>query len=280
VVDASSLVATGGQTGGVGTDRPAAAEDPGSPGRAGRVGYWTGAAVRAAGVSFWPAIEDGGRAEGSAIVRGGAVSRWARLGVVGFALLAVLAGCGRSGSPGAVATARPGAAAISATPAASAASPSVAPSPAAPVAATAAGVADAGRPLGPPIAPTPGSGRSTFRSATAEIGPVVWATELEPGTNAPRAAVEIVPAEAPAIYATVPVLRLEPGAVLTASWSYNGTPLPAFDGRLVADRGQAGGWAEFHIARSGDAPWPPGVYSIAVAVDGQVAQEAAVLVGE
>ncbi len=107
---------------------------------------------------------------------------------------------------------------------------------------------------------------------------MVWAIDLEPGSNAPRAAVGAVPADAPTIYAAVPVPRLASGVVVTATWAYNGTPLPSFDSRVTTDREQLGGWLEFHVSRASDAPWPPGVYSIAIAVDGQVAQEAAVRV--
>ena len=117
-----------------------------------------------------------------------------------------------------------------------------------------------------------------FLSEEAEIGPVVWATEIEPETKAPRAPLDVVPSDAPTIYATLPLASVRRGTSIVATWSYNGTPLEGLDSRVVADRDQRDVWIEFHIDRRVQEPWPEGTYTVEVTADGQLAQTAAVVV--
>ncbi len=134
------------------------------------------------------------------------------------------------------------------------------------------------QPPGPPIAPPPGGTTAEFRSERAELGPVVWASGVDPATNAPRDRVGAFSTGSPVIQAAVPVSRLARGTVLSAVWSYNGTPLPLPPSQVVAERDEEETWVEFHLPQPGGQPWPAGVYAIEVQVDGQPAQAAAVLV--
>ena len=133
-------------------------------------------------------------------------------------------------------------------------------------------------PAGPPVVPTPGRSSTPFRSDAASVGPVVWATGVDPATKAPTNRVSIFAADAPAIYATLAVDRLTAGTTLRASWRYNGTPLDSFLSTVTAETDLADVWAEFHITRSDAEPWPPGVYEITITVDGDGAQTATVAV--
>lgn len=134
-------------------------------------------------------------------------------------------------------------------------------------------------PAGPPVVPTPGRSSTPFRSDAASVGPVVWATGVDPATKAPTNPVTTFAADAPAIYATLPVDRLTAGTTLGASWRYNGTPLESFLSMVTAETDLADIWAEFHITRSNAEPWPPGVYEITITVNGEGAQTATVAVG-
>lgn len=134
------------------------------------------------------------------------------------------------------------------------------------------------QPPGPPVAPTPGGTTARFSSARAELGPIVWAREVDPTSKAPRAAVQSFSGGSPMLHAAVPVARLARGTSLSASWSYNGTPLPLPPTQVIAERDERDAWVEFHLAQASGEPWPSGVYAVAVLVDGQPAQSAAVLV--
>lgn len=239
----------------------------------------------------------GSWSEAAAAVRGGNgipdagyARRWAMVGVAGW-VVAASVGCGTDRPP--VPDPTPTTATMVGLASSAAAmsplatpmpqpSPTSAPEPTAepaPVTPSAIAPEEPIGPVGPPVAPTVGGSGAPFRSETAEIGPVVWSTAIDGETNAPVAPVEVVPVGAPAIYATLPVTRVQRGASLGATWTYNGTPLPTLGGAVVANREQVGGWVEFHIARAEDAVWPAGVYAVVVTVDGRLAQESAVRVG-
>lgn len=131
-------------------------------------------------------------------------------------------------------------------------------------------------PLGPPVVPTVGGSQDPFRAESAELGPIVWATAIDASTNAPTPAVDVVPVDAPRIYASVPVGRLQRGTVLDARWTYNGTPLIGVEGTVTAERDQRGGWVAFLLSREDGEPWPAGVYAVVVSVDGVVAHASAI----
>lgn len=135
-------------------------------------------------------------------------------------------------------------------------------------------------PVGTPAAAgTPGG--DGFRTAAAEGGAVVWAMAVDPTTKEPTEQVASFPADARAIYAAVPLARLEPGTTLTASWTYNRTPLQGLVGSVTAPAEVAAGasWVAFELARRGEEPWPAGTYAVTVAVNGEAALTAEVEVG-
>jgi len=124
--------------------------------------------------------------------------------------------------------------------------------------------------------PVPGATPVTFRAEAAEIGPVVWASTIDPTTKAPGAAVAVFPPDAPTIYAALPVARLRAGSTIGASWRYNDTPIDGFVSAVRADADEQNIWVEFHLTRATAFPWPSGTYLIAVTLDGQPAQVATV----
>lgn len=109
-----------------------------------------------------------------------------------------------------------------------------------------------------------------------EIGAIVWATGVEPGTNAPNPEVRRFATEAPAIYAVVRVSNLRPDSVITAAWTYNDTPLDGATRAAVLQAAFAGGWLEFHLGRDAGTNWPAGSYGVAISLDGVVVQTAEV----
>jgi len=109
-----------------------------------------------------------------------------------------------------------------------------------------------------------------------QVGSVVWATAVDPVTKAPMEPVDAFPDTATTLYAVIPIRQMTPGVVLTAQWSYNGTPLTALTSAVVAERAEVETWVEFHLERVDDLPWPAGDYQIAVLVDGRPARTAQV----
>ena len=143
----------------------------------------------------------------------------------------------------------------------------------------------AGSPMAMPATPGAGTlpvegtpGVDGFRTAAADGGAVVWATAVDPTTKAPTEPVETFPTDARTMYAAVPLARLEPGTTLTATWTYNRTPLDGMVGSVTAPAGEAGRdvWVAFELERQTDEPWPNGTYAITVAVNGEPALTAAV----
>jgi hypothetical protein len=111
-----------------------------------------------------------------------------------------------------------------------------------------------------------------------EIGPVIWASAIDPTTKAPVARATTFSPDAATIYAVVPVIRLAPNARLTAAWSYNDTSLDAFTQSVTAGGQQGARWIEFHLSRSSDHPWPTGTYAIEVRLGDDIVQTASVTV--
>lgn len=194
----------------------------------------------------------------------------------GFVL--VLSGCGAAGD-----AARTAEQSAPATPtiAASVAALSTPPAPRSPTASPPPQETETARQslAGPPVPPTPGGSTAAFRSPGAEVGPIVWAAEVDPLTKVPRTAVESFPADTGTLFAAVPVERMEPGTEVRAEWSYNGSLLDIAPVVVRSDGAARGAWLEFHLTRSGDTPWPEGIYAVRVLIDGAPAVEAAIVVG-
>ncbi len=100
------------------------------------------------------------------------------------------------------------------------------------------------------------------------LGPVIWATSVDPGTNEPETQVTKVPDDAQVFYAVFPVERLAGGTLLDASWTFNGEPLEGLGAEIEASRDQVGGWLEFHLERTSSERWPDGNYGISLTTDG------------
>lgn len=123
----------------------------------------------------------------------------------------------------------------------------------------------------PPGAATPLSSPVAFASAGAALGPVIWTSEIDPETRAPRHRATSLTTDVRAIYATVAVARVRAGTEFGAEWSYNRTRLEAFDATIVADSVGEHLWIEFHLALTRPDVWPNGTYEIAISVNGQPA---------
>ncbi len=104
------------------------------------------------------------------------------------------------------------------------------------------------------------------------VGEVVWTTSVDSGTNAPIGAVNEFSTESPRMYAVVEVANLPAGAVLSASWAYNGVPLEGVTAGVVPPSAYSNGFVEFHISKSDGEAWPDGTYVINVLLNGDVKQ--------
>ncbi len=129
-----------------------------------------------------------------------------------------------------------------------------------------------GTPLPAPGGLPAGTINGTPATARVELGEVVWTTAVDPAAGAPATPVAVVAPDAPAIYAVLPVIRMEPGTTVTASWTYNDTPLDTLTSTISVSEAREGGWLEFHLDRTGPDPWPDGTYGITVSADGQEVQ--------
>jgi hypothetical protein len=106
-------------------------------------------------------------------------------------------------------------------------------------------------------------------TANAELGEIVWARQIDPATNAPlRRATGFVTTD-PAIHAVIPVIRILEGTVVSATWSYNGEPVPVLDASVTAAHSYENGWIAFSLTRPEGQIWPTGTYGIAIFVNGE-----------
>ena len=136
------------------------------------------------------------------------------------------------------------------------------------------------------VAGTPGAGPVSLGGAT--FGEVAWATEVDEVTQAPVDAVDGIPADASAIYATVPVSGLAAGTVITVRWSFEGVPLDALTTEVVAPADIPETWVAFRLDQvdtgspvpRSETGWPDGQYGVVISADGDVVQQAAIVVGE
>ena len=108
---------------------------------------------------------------------------------------------------------------------------------------------------------------AAFANDRAAIGAVVWATAIDPVTNAPTAPVPVFRVTDRDLYATIPVQRVVGGTRFRGTWQYNNTSLDGLAREIVAEHDASDVWIEFHLSRSGDAPWPNGTYEFAVSID-------------
>lgn len=129
-----------------------------------------------------------------------------------------------------------------------------------------------------PGSPAPGVTPVGSPTGAAQLGPIIWATAIDPQTKAPTERVEAFPTTAKTLYATLPIAILEPGTVLTAAWTYNATSLDALTSTVVAQGRYADSWVEFHLVRASDQPWPAGTYAVTVLANGVAVQTAEVKV--
>ena len=144
------------------------------------------------------------------------------------------------------------------------------------------------RPSGAAPAPgTPDAGTPRVVALTgATVGPVVFTTSVDPATQAPGKAVTDVPTTTSDIYAVLPLESVEPGAVIAATWSYNGTPITSLSSSITASSGGSNTWVAFQLQRvdtgtpqsRGGMSWPDGTYQVTVTVNGQTAQQATLTV--
>ncbi len=149
-----------------------------------------------------------------------------------------------------------------------------------------AGAASPGDPAAGPsvVNGTPGAGPVSVGGTT--IGTIVWASEVDPATQAPAGALETIPDNVAEIYAALPLSSIAAGSVVGASWSYNGVPLDTLTSSVTASTATTDTWVAFRLDRveSGtpsprsETDWPDGEYGVVITVDGQVVQESTVTV--
>ena len=114
----------------------------------------------------------------------------------------------------------------------------------------------------------------------AQLGTIVWARAVDPTTNAPIEPVEAFTTDAPTIQAVVPVARIAAGTTVTATWTYNRTPILGVDSAVVASAETRDIWIAFHLTLAAGERWPDGTYAIVLSVNGMKVADGTVRVDE
>jgi hypothetical protein len=125
--------------------------------------------------------------------------------------------------------------------------------------------------------PANGVGGEPATPPPPTVGEIVWATEIEPGSNRPVAQVEHFTTDATTIFALLPVSGVPVGTIVRAAWSYNETSLDTLTASTTVEVvSEETVWIEFHLSRDGDESWPDGTYTVSMAVGEAVRREASV----
>ncbi len=110
-------------------------------------------------------------------------------------------------------------------------------------------------------------------------GELVWATAVEAGTNRPAAEVAEFDVTVPILFAVVPVSAAPAGSTLSATWTYNATPIQGMDVTVQLPEVRTEPvWVEFHLDRQVGEEWPDGEYRVTVRSGDRVVAEGSVVV--
>jgi len=99
---------------------------------------------------------------------------------------------------------------------------------------------------------------------TMELGAVVWTTSVSKDGK-PGEPVDAFPRDAAVIYAVAEVHHAPAGTKLTATWTLNGTPLPALEKAVTIEDAADDGWVAFALTWNEDSPWPAGTLGVTIA---------------
>lgn len=101
-------------------------------------------------------------------------------------------------------------------------------------------------------------------TVTTELGPIVWASEIDPVTSAPVDRREAFSRDEKTIHALVETGPLAAGTTLTAAWTFNGQPIEGIDVTVTTDEARGPGWADFRLEWNGAALWPVGTLTVRI----------------
>ena len=123
------------------------------------------------------------------------------------------------------------------------------------------GCGAASDPASTPTAEPPTS--TTQPTPALQLGQVVFAQALSADGAALDPQSEI-PRSTASIYAVVDVVNAQPGTSFAASWTIDGTEIPALDSQTTLEVGAASGQVAFHLTWDGATLWPVGTLGVTI----------------
>lgn len=122
----------------------------------------------------------------------------------------------------------------------------------------------------PVVAPADAPAPPTPQPETVEFSDVVWTTGIDDNGD-PGDAVDVYPADAPAIIAAVEVSQMPAESMIAATWQIDGDDVPGAGMSVTAERDLERGWVTFQFVRDGDQIFPLGQLKVTIeASDGTV----------
>lgn len=97
-----------------------------------------------------------------------------------------------------------------------------------------------------------------------EVGPIIWAQELDPDTGEPTNVVTRFNTESPAIIAVIEVSELPEGTEFTATWTINGQPIDGSDMEISASDDLEHAWIVFRFTRDEAQLYPIGQLNVVI----------------
>lgn len=120
---------------------------------------------------------------------------------------------------------------------------------------------------GPAPSPVSGDAKATppaTPDAAMDVGPIVWAQELDAETGEPIDVVTRYTTESPAIIAVVEVNEMPAGTEFTATWTINGQPIDGTDMDISTNEELDHAWIVFRFTRDEAQRYPIGQLNVTI----------------
>lgn len=120
---------------------------------------------------------------------------------------------------------------------------------------------DEARPVADQAASTP---PPTPASLEMEVGPIIWAQEIDSETGEPVDVVTRFTTESPAIIAVIEASEIPAGTEFAATWTINDQPIEGFDMDIAASDHLDHAWIAFRFTRDSGQLYPVGQLTVVI----------------
>lgn len=122
----------------------------------------------------------------------------------------------------------------------------------------------AGEPTSSPVSGEAQATPPATPDTAMEVGPIVWAQELDAETGEPTDVVTRFTTQSPAIIAVIEVSNMPAGTEFTATWTINGLPIDGTDMDISISEELDHAWIVFRFTRDEAQRYPIGQLNVTI----------------